>query len=49
MAEGTAMGGESLGERVFAGVSEGRMTEVVAERDRLGEVFVQAERAGYGA
>ena len=37
---------EALGERRLAGVTEGRVAEVVAERDRLGEVFVEPERAG---
>ena len=35
-----------VGERVFAGVAEGGMPQVVGESDRFGEVFVQAERAG---
>ena len=33
-------------ERVLAGVAEGRVAEVVAEPDRLGQVLVEAERAG---
>ena len=36
---------EQLVEHALARVAEGRMPEVVRERDRLGEVFVQAERA----
>jgi len=34
-----------LGERVLAGVPEGRVPEVVREGDRLGEVLVQVECA----
>ena len=33
-------------ERLLAGVAEGRVAEVVAEPDRLGQVLVEAERAG---
>ena len=33
-------------ERAFAGVTERRMAEVVRQRQRLGEVLVEAERAG---
>ena len=36
-------------ERLLAGVAEGRVAEVVAEPDRLGQVLVEAERAGDGA
>ena len=36
-------------ERVLAGVAEGRVAEVVAEPDRLGQVLVQAQRAGHRA
>ena len=36
-------------EDVLAGVAERRVPEVVAERDRLGQVLVQAERAGDAA
>src|SRR6201992_4283937 len=36
-------------EGVLAGVAEGRVAEVVAEPDRLGEVLVQPESAGDGA
>ena len=36
-------------ERALAGVAEGRVPEVVAEPDRLGQVLVEAERAGDGA
>ena len=32
-------------ERLLAGVAKGRMTEVVADRDRLRKVLVQSERA----
>ena len=37
---------EALVERALAGVAERRMAEVVAERGGLGEVLVEAERAG---
>ena len=33
-------------ERLLAGVAEGRVAEVVAEPDRLGQVLVEAERPG---
>ena len=33
-------------ERVLAGVAEGRVAEIVAEPDRLGQVLVQAQRPG---
>ena len=36
-------------QRLLAGVAEGRVAEVVAEPDRLGQVLVEAERAGDGA
>ena len=36
-------------ERVFAGMAERRMAEVMAERDRLGEVFVEPKRLGQRA
>ena len=35
----------ALVELVFPGMAEGRMAEIVGEREGLGEVFVQAERA----
>ena len=34
--------------RPFAGMAERRMPQVMTKRDRLGQVFVQAERAGNG-
>ena len=36
-------------EHVLAGVAERRVAEIVPERDRLGEVLVQSERAGGAA
>src|SRR5207244_1587668 len=36
---------EALVERALAGVPERRMAEVVAERRRLGQILVEAERA----
>ena len=41
-----AEAGEALVERALAGVAERRMAEVVAERGGLGQVLVEAERAG---
>ena len=37
--------GEAFVERTFAGMSKRRMAEIVRERQRFGEVFVQAKRA----
>ncbi len=39
----------ALVERVLAGVTEGRVTEVVGEADGLGERLVQAQCAGHAA
>ncbi len=36
-------------EHVFAGMAEGRVAEVMRERQRLGEVVIEAERPGDGA
>jgi hypothetical protein len=36
---------ERFVERALAGMPERRMAEVVCQRQRLGEVFVEAERA----
>ncbi len=36
-------------ERLLAGVGEGRMADVVSQRQRLGEIFVQVEHRGRGA
>jgi len=41
-----ALSGEQLRERVFAGVAERRMADVVAEGERLDEVFVEGEGPG---
>ena len=41
--------GEHLVEGLLAGVAERRVAEVVAERDRLGQVLVQPQRPGDGA
>ena len=35
----------AFGQHFFAGMSEGRMPQVVRERNRLGQVFIQPERA----
>ena len=34
---------------VFAGMREGRMADVVAERQGLGQVFIERERQSHGA
>src|SRR5271167_2288485 len=41
-----AEGTEALIECALAGMAEGRMTEVVGKRQRLGEVLVEVKRAG---
>ncbi len=41
-----AAGREAAIERALAGMPERRMAEVVGERQRLGQVLVEAERAG---
>ena len=41
-------GGE-LVEYSFAAVSEGRVAEIVAERDGFGKILVEGQRAGDGA
>ena len=40
-----AVGGHALPERCLAGVAEGRMSHVVDQGDRLGQVFVDPEEA----
>ena len=40
--------GERRGQRVLAGMAERRMAEVVGEAQRLGQILVEAERAGDG-
>ena len=40
-----AEGRETLVERALAGMTERRMAEIVGQRQRLGEIFVEAERA----
>ena len=47
--EAAAVALEALVERALAGVAEGRVADVVDEGEGLGEVFVEAERAGAGA
>src|SRR5215210_3701049 len=49
MAEGASVGCEGAGEGFFSSVTEGGVAEIVAEGDRLCEVFVEAESTGYGA
>ena len=44
-----AEGAQAIVERALAGMAERRMTEVVGQRQRLGEVLVEAERAGQRA
>ena len=41
-----AVAGHAGVERVFAGMAERRVAEIVAERDRFGEVVVESERPG---
>ena len=41
-----AEGGEALVERALAGMSKRRMTEVMGESQRLGQVLVETKRAG---
>jgi len=38
--------GKTAIERSLTGVTEGRMAEVVRERERLGQILIEAERAG---
>ncbi len=40
---------EAFVERTLAGMAERRMTEIVGERQRLGQILVEAERAGQRA
>ena len=35
-------------QRVLAGMAEGRMADIVGEAERLGQILVEAERAGHG-
>jgi hypothetical protein len=35
-------------ESLFPCMAEGGMTEIMAQRDRLGEIIVQAKSLGYG-
>ena len=37
------------GQRALAGVAEGRVAQIMRERDGLGEVFVEREGTGEGA
>src|SRR5215217_5959939 len=48
VAEGTSVGCEGAGEGFFSCVTEGGVAEIVAEGDRLREIFVEPESAGYG-
>src|SRR5687768_13649873 len=48
MAKGASVSREGAGEGFFSRVPEGRVAEIVAEGDRLREVFVEAESPGYG-
>jgi len=47
--EGQIVGAKGLVEGVFAGVAEGRMADVMDEREGLGEGRVEAQGAGHGA
>src|SRR5829696_1004663 len=48
VAEGASVSREGAGEGFFPCVTEGGVAEIVAERDRLREVLVEAESTGYG-
>src|ERR687898_2108440 len=48
VAEGAAVSLEDAGEGVFSHVAAGGVAEIVAEGDRLRQVFVEAESSGYG-
>ena len=41
-----AEGGEALVERALAGMAERRMAEIVRQRQRLGQILVEPQRAG---
>jgi hypothetical protein len=47
VAKGASMGRKDAGEGFFSRVTEGGVAEIVSERDRFGQVFVEAESAGY--
>ena len=44
-----AVRGHAVVERILPGVAEGRVAEVVGQRDGFGQIFVQPQRAGDGA
>jgi hypothetical protein len=41
-----ARGGKAPIERALTGMTEGRMAEIVRERQRLGQILIEAERTG---
>src|SRR5579863_5408899 len=47
--EEKAVGAHGGVERLFAGVAEGRMAEVVDQGERFGEIYIEGEGAGDGA
>ena len=47
--EAGAVGAHEFAELAFAGVAEGRMADIVDERESLGEFAVEAESGGNGA
>ena len=47
--EALAVLAHALVELLFAGVAEGRMADVVDQRQRLGKIRIQTQRAGNGA
>ena len=49
MVETQAVSAHGFVERVFAGVAKGRMADVMYQRERFGEVAVQAKGGGDGA
>jgi hypothetical protein len=46
--EGASVSLEDVGEGFFSSVAEGGVAEIVAEGNRLRQVFVEAESSGYG-
>src|SRR5215207_10499337 len=48
VAKGASVSLEDAGESFLSRVAEGGVAEIVAEGDRLRQVFVEAESSGYG-
>src|SRR5690348_4630939 len=49
MVEAKAVLAKRIIQRALSGVPEGRVADVVDQRERFGEVFIEAQRAGDGA